>query len=243
MAFPRISNGFISEKIIFNEDLVLVTVNLNRKLPRIKAGQFVHLALTEYLPDKRWPESRVFSVANKTDGLSIKLLISRQGAFTSFLIDKININAKVSVKGPYGEFAIKENENSIVLLSGGSGISAFTAFLEAGLEAHSSFSKCKITLLYGARNKELLVFRDLVKKVQNNFPNFNVVFFAEELEESNIKDIIKGRIDLGVLDWKSEYKSRDYYISGGQDMINFFKDKLTNEYSIDLDSIYVDAWE
>ena len=107
MAFPRISNGFISEKIIFNEDLVLVTVNLNRKLPRIKAGQFVHLALTEYLPDKRWPESRVFSVANKTDGLSIKLLISRQGAFTSFLIDKININAKVSVKGPYGEFCNK----------------------------------------------------------------------------------------------------------------------------------------
>jgi ferredoxin-NADP reductase len=80
---------------------------------------------------------------------------------------------------PYGEFVI-DGASDAVLLAGGTGISAFTAFLEA----LTPESKQKVTLIYGARNPELFLFQEMILSQLARVPGFNVILFSETADAS-----------------------------------------------------------
>ena len=80
---------------------------------------------------------------------------------------------------PYGDFVI-DGASDAVLLAGGTGISAFTAFLEA-LKPES---KQKVTLIYGARNPRLFLSQEMVLSQLAKVPGFNVMSFSETADAS-----------------------------------------------------------
>ena len=80
---------------------------------------------------------------------------------------------------PYGDFVI-DGASDAVLLAGGTGISAFTAFLEA-LKPES---KQKVTLIYGARNPRLFLSQEMGLSQLAKVPGFNVMSFSETADAS-----------------------------------------------------------
>jgi len=99
-----------------------------RLAPVFRPGQFLHLALDPYDATGFWPESRVFSIASSPstrDQLSITY--SAVGRFTTRMEAELVDGGQVWVKMPYGEFFIDDSADA-VLVSGGTGVSAFTAF-------------------------------------------------------------------------------------------------------------------
>lgn len=114
------------QKIIDHGDRVY-TVELlpERPLPRFKAGQFLHLALDDYNPSCFWPESRVFSIASSpTQRYYLRISYSVKGSFTTRMENDLHEGMLVWVKLPYGDFVIRDN-GDVVLLAGGTGITAF----------------------------------------------------------------------------------------------------------------------
>src|SRR5262245_4376327 len=130
------------------------------RVPRFRAGQFLHLALDPYAPTEFWPESRVFSIASSpAERDALRITYSVQGTYSRRMERELERGRRVWVKMPYGDFVIAPGQG-VVLFAGGTGITAFTAFLE-GLAAETPEP---VTLAYGARTERLLIYRDAVEQ-------------------------------------------------------------------------------
>ena len=197
MALPRTSNGTVINREEIDENLLSISVEVDRKLPRFSPGQFAHVSHEEYKPDARWPSSRAFSVANYTNGQKLDFLISRQGTFTSYFIDNVKIGSRIAIRGPYGSFEIDECAKDIVLISGGSGISAFSAFFEKLSFTNTSYEFDNMTLLFGAKDVSLLSYKSLIDSLQKQYNWFTAFYFVESME-TEILNIRAGIPDLNL---------------------------------------------
>lgn len=219
------------------------TVDLvpERRVPVFQPGQFLHLALDAYEPSGFWPESRVFSIVNspqRRDRLTITYSV--RGRFTARMEQELKEGEWVWVKLPYGEFVIGDNCD-IVLFAGGTGITAFTAFLD-GLTP--TFPH-KVYLAYGARERRLLIYRDLAERCAAMVSQLCPFYFIEQDAdgESAARAATVGRLSVAAMWSRIENPlTATYYISGPPPMLKAISRDL-GERGIRADAIRTDAWE
>jgi ferredoxin-NADP reductase len=213
----------------------------DKLFPVFKPGQFLHLALDTYDPAGFWPESRVFSIASsphQRDRLSITYSV--RGRFTARMEEELTEGKTVWVKMPYGDFVIQSRAD-VVLLAGGTGITAFTAFL-SGLSANSTQ---KVYLAYGARTSDLLIYRNLIDQCAKESHPLRRWYFVEE---GHLNPSLNGPAILGKLSVKEIWEQIDepfastFCLSGPPDMIKTISHDLKDR-GVGLDAIRVDAWE
>jgi ferredoxin-NADP reductase len=162
----------------------------------------------------------------------------------------LKVGGEVWIKLPYGDFVI-DGANDAVLLAGGTGISAFTAFLEAltpgGPQA--------VTLVYGARTPGLLLFQDMILAQLAAVPKLNVLLFTETPDEvfaqrmaalPHAPQCLTGRISLSsVLGPPSSVTcppSSTFYLSGPPVMLSALSSDLQAR-GVTAPQIRTDAWE
>lgn len=232
----------IVESIIKHTDEVVTYSFLPQKrIPKFKAGQFLHLAIDAYEPTSEWPESRVFSIMSSPDEKErIKLIISKKGNFTSNIIQNLKIGDEVWLKLPYGDFTFDNQDDDFVLIAGGTGISPFISFLESSLCIHSNK---QIKLYYGVRNPQSIIFNSDLIKYQNDIKNFSCDLFVEKDGEFSGFHYHKGIIDIDLI-FNNNYSNPNisYYLSGPVGMIKSFKTRLLIK-GILPNKIIIDSWE
>jgi len=205
--------------------------------PRFVPGQFLHLALDPYRPGDFWPESRVFSIASApTERTLLRITYAVKGQFTSRMESELHGGREVWIKLPYGEFAVR-NDADACLLAGGTGITAFTAFL-SGLPADDPR---RVHLFYGARRPDLLIYGPLVQAAAQRCPNLQAHYLAER--NTNGVDCLPGRLDLDTV-WEllPDAPGRVYYLSGPPEMLDALRQGLSKR-GVDPRRVVVDAWE
>jgi NAD(P)H-flavin reductase len=206
------------------------------KLPNFHPGQFLHLALDPYDPSGFWPDSRAFSIASPpSDRNHVKISYSVKGKFTTRMQNELAAGREVWVKLPYGEFIVKDTED-VALIAGGTGITAFNAFLE-DLKPENSHN---IFLFYGARSSDLLIYRSSLEAVSRNCPQFHLELFAEETSDARC---ITGPIDMDVI-WKrvANPMATSYYLAGPPAMVQKFLTDL-NGKGVPTEKTNIDKWE
>ena len=203
---------------------------------RFLPGQFLHLALDKYIPGDFWPDSRSFSIASApAERQHLRITYAVKGQFTARMGSELRTGAQVWVKMPYGEFIVNA-ENDVCLLAGGTGVTAFTAFLP-GLGADHAHP---VYLFYGARRPDLLIYRPLVESAAAKCPNLHPYFLAEEGEDPGCTS---GRINLDQI-WHTlpDPQTLVYYLSGPPIMLKTLSAALA-ERCIPATRILTDAWE
>ena len=214
------------------------TVDLlpSRRVPAFRPGQFLHLTVDEYDPSSFWPESRVFSIASSPrERDRIRICYAVKGRYTTRMEQQLETGGTVWIKLPYGEFVI-DGTCDAVLLAGGTGISAFTAFLEALPPDHPN----RVTLVYGARAPSLFLFNDMIQAQCARVPSLDVIYFAEEGVESPCRPgciaLDAQRLQLTAPD------GQVYYISGPPAMLKHLGADLDSR-GVPTERIRTDAWE
>jgi ferredoxin-NADP reductase len=188
-------------------------------VPRFKPGQFFHLALDPYDPTGFWPDSRVFSIASSPrERDKIQFTYSVRGRYTARMEEEIIAGRQVWVKMPYGEFFV-DASHPVVLFAGGTGITAFTAFLHDLVDSPPH----PVTVFYGARQKDLLVYRPLVDRCIQNLAGFQAFYFLEHLEQTAPNEL-PGQI------------------STAPPMLEALSKQL-RDLGVMAHSIHIDAWE
>jgi len=226
------------DRVIAHGDRVYTLVlRPARRAPRFRAGQFLHLALDPYDPSGFWPDSRVFSIASSpAEREEIRLTYAVHGRFTERMEREAVEGREIWIKLPYGEFVI-DSPGDIVLFAGGTGVTAFTAFLEdiPPIEGRS------ITLAYGARTPELLIYRDLVERCVERAPSLSVTYFVED--PRNAPGCLPGRVSVDAV-WEtlSRPLSTAFYISGPPAMLSGIGADLRAR-NVPPEAIHIDAWE
>ena len=157
MSMPRKIRCTVADIIdhggrVYTVDLVPAT-----SVPQFQPGQFLHLTADDYDPAGFWPESRVFSIASSPrERGRIRICYSVKGRYTTKLEQVLKVGGEVWIKLPYGDFVIN-GTSDVVLIAGGTGISAFTAFLQS----LTPQTVPRVTLIYGARIPALFLFQEI----------------------------------------------------------------------------------
>jgi toluene monooxygenase electron transfer component len=142
---------------------------------------------------------------------------------------------EVWVKMPYGEFVI-EPRGRIALFAGGTGITAFTAFLEQ-LSAQDA---CRVVVAYGARSDALLIYKGLVERSSTRSGLIRALYFLEHTSDTSA---VPGRVAVGPV-WPELDRPLEtsYFIAGPPLMITALESELRSR-GVPSDAIHVDAWE
>jgi ferredoxin-NADP reductase len=212
------------------EDVYTVELQPSMAVPRFKPGQFLHLALDACEPGGFWPESRVFSIASsplERDLLTITYAV--KGAFTARMERELAPGGSVWVKLPYGEFVVDPGTDA-VLFAGGTGITAFTAFLQS-LEADRA---TRVLLLYGARKPSLFIYGPLAEAYTLAVPSLACTLVCEETD---------GPLQVAAA-WPAIKTLHDpvFYLSGPPQMLAALTAQLRGR-GVPPAAIRTDAWE
>jgi ferredoxin-NADP reductase len=225
----------------FDQDVATFEFAYEGRRLRFRPGQFVHLAVDPFDHSQHWPDSRIFSIASGPAAADVRLTISRQGAYTSRILDELRIGSVVWLKGPYGDFVVESRDSNdhIVLIAGGTGITPFCAAMENWLQ-HPELCKSPVSLYYGARSSSLLIYRELATRCSAVIPGFACRYFSE----TGGVDVVKQRLDIDTIvrDGLDVGKCH-FYLSGPKAMIDSFASTLRQAYSVPLSRILIDAWE
>jgi len=227
----------VERVIAHGERVYSLVLKPERRVPHFRAGQFLHLALDPYDPSGFWPESRVFSIASSPARRDeIRVTFAVHGRFTERMEREAIEGRAVWIKLPYGEFVI-DSRNDIALLAGGTGVTAFTAFLEDVSPAEDR----SIALAYGARTADLLIYRDVVERCARRAPCLSVLYFAEEAREGS--GCIAGRVSVDSV-WRVLRRplSTTFYTSGPPAMLKGIAADLRAR-NVAPENIRIDAWE
>lgn len=214
-------------------------------VPVFRPGQFLHLALDEYDPSGFWPESRVFSIASSpVERRRLLICYSVKGVFTTRMERELRKGGHVWVKLPYGDFVVGA-EAEVVLFAGGTGISAFTAFV-AGLDASRTG---RVHLCYGARSLELLLFRKEIEAALAKSPSFRVTYCVERGNvEAGGQFADRLQVRQGILSANFAAQggplssSSVFYLSGPPAMLKALSSSLP-ALGVAPERIRIDAWE
>jgi ferredoxin-NADP reductase len=220
-------------------------------VPGFRPGQFLHLTVDDYDPAGFWPESRVFSIASSPlDRKRLRICYSVKARYTTRMEKTLKAGREVWVKMPYGDFVI-DGASDAVLLAGGTGISAFTAFLQSLTPQAAR----RVTLVYGARTPALFLFQDMILSQLAAVPGFHAVFFAETQDPSFARKLAAhpkapacyaGRISLdAILRPPSSVlrpPSSVFYLSGPPAMLDTLSAGLRSG-GVPPEQIRTDAWE
>jgi ferredoxin-NADP reductase len=240
---------------VHGEHVYTLHLRPETQVPQFRPGQFLHLALDDYDPSGFWPESRVFSIASSPKSRDhLCIVYSVRGRYTARMENDLAVGRWVWVKLPYGEFTIDASLDA-VLLAGGTGITAFTAFLEALTPDHGH----QVYLGYGARRRGLWLYRSMIEQRLPALPMLHVRYFVEDAAaedaEATPSTVLNGippfadsaclSGQLSVADmWAlvTDPFRASYYISGPPAMLKAFSRDLC-ERGVDRQLIRTDAWE
>jgi len=248
MSMPRRSPCAVAGITDHGDRVYTVDLEPAVPVPAFRPGQFLHLTVDDYDPAGFWPESRVFSIASSPKHRDrLRLCYAVKGRYTARMEAELVPGRAVWVKLPYGDFVIDSSQDA-VLLAGGTGLTAFTAFLE-NLEPDPCRS---VFLAYGARTPALFLFQDLLRARLETVPGFSVLFFAETPDPGFSEAVagwprsprcLAGRLDAGrILQELNAGASRAVYLSGPPAMLTALTMDLRAK-GVPAGQIRIDAWE
>lgn len=184
---------------IIKETVDTVTICFRQpSLKKIKYLPGQYLTLIFRINGRRYIRPYSFSSSPGVDDL-LEVTIKRVpgGLVSNHINDEIKINDSIEVMQPMGDFIYDENEvdvNHIVLWGAGSGITPLMSIAKYALAKNPSK---KVTLIYGNRDHESVIFREKIHELSVQYPHsFTIWHFHTRLvvDEKN-PYLVQGRIN------------------------------------------------
>jgi ferredoxin-NADP reductase len=128
----------------------------------------------------------------------------------SVALDRLGKGDWARIDGPYGEFTFKGEYPKVGMLTGGIGITPLRSMIRYCTDTHVP---SKITLLYGNRNEESIVYYKELEEMKNHNPDLTVVHCLSRPSEA-----WKGRrrhVDQAAIQEAiADYRERMFFICG-----------------------------
>lgn len=176
--------------------------------------------------------TRAYSISSKPkDALAGKYMLTIKrvdgGVMSNYILDSWTVGTSVKVSAPAGNFEYQplRDAKKVICLAGGSGITPFVSMAGAILDGDEDF---ELTLLYGSRNKDAILFYDELLEITKKTDKVKVIHVLSD-EDADIsgEGFEKGFITAELI--KKYAPENEYYsvfICGPQVMYNFLEKEL-----------------
>ena len=140
----------------------------------------------------------------------------------SVALDRMRPKDPVSLDGPYGDFTFRGEYPKIGMLTGGIGITPFRSMIRYCTDRQVP---SKITLLYGNRNEESIVFRRELDDIQRQDPDLTIVHTLSRPDDSWMGR--RGHVDKAAIeDEIPDYEERVFFVCGPPALVTGLVDAL-----------------
>lgn len=188
-----------------------------------KAGQFISIKpITE--GDKS-SEVRQYSLSMKPGEDFYRISVKREdkGLISRYLHDNINVNDEVEITEPLGEFILKDNNKSLVLISGGIGITPMMSMLYKAIEEGR-----KVKFIQAVINSNVHTFKNELRDLAKKYDNVDVEFFySKPLDNDKLGEDYQFEGYL-TKEWieKNLSKDEEFYFCGPLGFMKMIYDAL-----------------
>ena len=222
-------------------DIKEITIELTKpKEIEFQAGQFVQFVAPRY-EKSRQPVTRAYSISSSPDNKDyIKLIIKKvpDGLCTTYIHEYLKEGDTVIFTGPFGDFIIKDTQNDMVFIAGGSGKAPIISMLEY-LNTHGS--KRRLVYFFGARTKKDLYLTELFEKLEKELKDFTYVPTLSQPEENSDWKGKTGYIMPYLKEYIKDGAQTEAYLCGSPGMIDAVQKKLV-AIKISEDNIFYDSF-
>ena len=180
-----------------------------------KAGQY--LTLIAQINGQEVRRAYSLSSCPETDSdLKVSVKKVKDGLFSSYANDLLQIGDELKVMPPQGTFINNEESEHLVLFAAGSGITPIISILKSALH----YGKQKVSLCYGNRSEAETMFKhELDALASAHSDKFSLEYF--ESDEADILDIAKMTSIV-----KTTSNDAHYFICGPQGVITAVNESL-----------------
>jgi CDP-4-dehydro-6-deoxyglucose reductase len=197
-------------------------------------GQFV--SFSHDFGDKK--VTRAYSTASPPAGNRFELCLNlvHDGHFSPFLFD-MKPGDTVDMKGPLGFFTWRFPVGDSILVATGTGIAPFRAMLQSYLRAGGD---SQITLVYGVRYEESLLYRQEFEDLHQRHPNF--IFMPTLTRPDASWRGLSGRVQEHTLKVLGDRRDVDVYVCGLKAMVDDMRTRL-KELGLDRRRIILEKYD
>ena len=177
------------------------------------------------------PVTRAYSISSSPkDSLEGKYVLTIKlvegGLVSRYIFDTWAVGTNVEVSAPSGNFEYQplRDANKVICLAGGSGITPFLSMANAIADGDEDF---EMTLLYGSRNYDSILFREELEELEKKCDKIKVVHVLSEKVKRGVKGLEKGFITAELIE-KYAPKDEPYsvFLCGPQQMYEFVDKEL-----------------
>lgn len=215
----------VTDKIVENDLVTSFYLKPLTKmtLPTHLAGQFI--SVKPILEGKYENEVRQYSLSMKPGKDFYRISIKREnnGIISNYMHDTVEVNSKILITEPLGEFILKENNKPIVLISGGIGITPILSMLYEASDKNQ-----QVYVVQAALNSTVHSFKKEIEYLSKTHSNVtSYVFYQEPLDtdKSNSDYTHKGFISEDFIKGNLPLES-DFYFCGPPGLMKHLESTL-----------------
>lgn len=220
------TDAYIKIEKVISPTLFLLSIDLNKYREWIP-GMFLQLSLKKQGASEPWLDSRAFSIASWGDAHA-RMLIRKEGKFTTELIQKAIDGFETSIRYPFGDFLLN-TAGKKVFIAGGAGISVFLSYLDY-LSKHQNL-KGEIYIFHSSR-----ISMEIVSRIYwNSIPSS---VHLDQSVTSSIDPSYTGRLTTERF-FRIIGKMYDgkHYLCGPQGFVQYwFKTLMSNGLSVRVET-------
>ncbi len=176
--------------------------------------------------------TRAYSISSKpADTLKGRYMLTIKrvdgGLMSNYILDTWEVGTEVTLSAPEGHFEYQplRDAKKVICLAGGSGITPFVSMAGAILDGDEDF---ELTLLYGSRNKDAILFYDELKEIAEKTDKVKVINVLSDKDADTSGDGFEAGFITAELIKKYAPENEPYsvFICGPQAMYEFLNKEL-----------------
>jgi len=213
---------------IFEETSSTKTFRLSsadQTLPPFIAGQYIPL----FLEIDGVRTSRPYSISSQpkqTGYYDITVRRVENGLVSNYLLDGAHVGDSLDASGPQGNFYHNPlyHNKAMVCIAGGSGITPFMSMIRETVECGLDRS---ITLLYGNRSTDDIIFHEELARISKRFDNITYIPVIEKPADdyTGACGFINAELIQKI---PGDVQDKTFYLCGPQGMYDFCLPELEN---------------
>ncbi|MGE8654338.1 MAG: benzoate 1,2-dioxygenase electron transfer component BenC [Acinetobacter gandensis] len=213
--------GTLSRVENLSDSTITFDIQLDEGQPDINflAGQYVNVGIpgTE--------ETRSYSFSSKPGNRLTGFVVRNvpEGKMSTFLSANAQAGDKMTFRGPFGSFYLRNVVRPVVMLAGGTGIAPFMSMLQVLEEKGADHP---VRLVFGVTNDFDIVAKEKLDELQNKLPWFEYRTVVAHPESSHArKGYVTGHVEK---DWLNN-GDVDIYLCGPVPMVEAVRGWLDTE--------------
>lgn len=176
--------------------------------------------------------TRAYSISSKPqDALKGRYMLTIKrvdgGLMSNYILDNWTVGTEVTLSAPEGHFEYQplRDAKKVICLAGGSGITPFVSMAGAILDGDEDF---ELTLIYGSRNKDAILFYDELLEITSKTDKVKVIHVLSDKDADTSEEGFEPGFITAELIKKYAPTDEPYsvFICGPQAMYNFLEKEL-----------------